>query len=252
MRIQNAWWVGLIAYLIYNGIIYTSWAVGNADYRNMVGSDTIFPNIVLPLALGATFIIASLFYLGWWRHVMVEDRPGRPTWVIWAVILIMLSFIGVNFATISWSDLAVNHLLLLFAASILVGFNEEALTRGILVVGFRGSTSNEVKVWLFATLLFGLMHLPNAFFGLGLIPASFQVVFAFLAGSGFYVLRRISGTLIIPMVFHGLWDFSTFSLQASGTYMNLFTVIFQFGTYLVSIIMVIIVLRAGDRSPSKI
>jgi membrane protease YdiL (CAAX protease family) len=252
MRIQNVWWIGLIVYLVYNGIIYTSWAVGKADYRNMVGSDTVFVNIVLPLTLGAIFVVLSLFYLGWWRPVMVEDQRGRPTWVIWAVMLIMLSFIIVNFATVNWSALAMSHLLLLVAAGVLVGFNEEAVTRGILVVSFRGSTSKEVKVWLFATLLFGLMHLPNVFFGVGLLPASLQVVFAFLAGSGFYLLRRISGTLIIPMVFHGLWDFSTFSLQASGADMSPFTIVFQFGTYLVSIAMVIVVLRAGDRSSSKI
>ena len=47
------------------------------------------------------------------------------------------------------------HLALLLLGTALVGFNEEALTRGVLVVAARGSTRHEAWVWLFSVVLDG-------------------------------------------------------------------------------------------------
>jgi len=58
--------------------------------------------------------------------------------------------------------------------------------------------------------LFGLLHVPNAFFGQSVGTTGFQVVLAFLIGTSYYVTRRLTGLLVIPMILHGLWDFSTF------------------------------------------
>jgi membrane protease YdiL (CAAX protease family) len=44
----------------------------------------------------------------------------------------------------------------------------------------------------------------------------FQVVLTFIMGSGFYIIRRMSGTLILPMILHGLWDSSLFLNVAAG------------------------------------
>ena len=38
-----------------------------------------------------------------------------------------------------------------------------------------------------------------------------QVFFAFLAGTVFYILRRVTGSLWWAMLLHGLWDFSVFA-----------------------------------------
>ena len=248
MKIQPTWWIGVIVYLIYNAIIFSTWAMVGADYNNMVGSEVISTSLVLPLVLGTIFLVVMLFWLGWWRPVMTEDRRGSPGWVLWIVLAIMLGFIVVNIGATNWSAITTVHLLLLIAAGVLVGFNEEALTRGIVVVGWRGSTSNEISVWFWSSLLFGLLHLPNAFFGPGLTASLYQVVFAFLAGSGFYILRRLSGTLLVPMAIHGAWDFASFSHQASGADPSPLTTLFQFGTYLISIVLVIVVLWAGRRN----
>lgn len=248
MRVQPRWWIGVVVYLVYNAIIFATWAIVGADYRNLVGSDVAFKSLVLPLFLGAVFMVATLFWLGWWRPVMTEDRRGRPGWALWVVLAVMLGFILVNVSAANWSALAAGHLALLIAAGVLVGFNEESLTRGVLVVATRGSTSSETLVWFWSTFLFGLMHLPNGFFGAGLIASSLQVVFAFLGGAGFYVLRRLGGTLLIPMALHGAWDFVTFSVTASGAEAPAIRTYFQFGTYLVSIVLVIVVLLF-DRKP---
>ena len=245
---RHAWWIGFGVYLIYNAIIYATWFAVDADYANLVPRDLIFKSVVLPLSLGAVFMFAAITWLGWWRPVMREKQRGGPGWTVWVLVLVMAGFIAVLVAHANWSAISTVHLTFLIAAGMLVGFNEESLTRGVLVVGWRGSTQSEVRVWFWTSALFGLMHLPNALFGLPLFAALAQTVFAFLAGSGFYLLRRVSGTIMIPMIMHGAWDFSTFSLQASGAELPAMGYAFQFGTYLVSIVLVIVVLRHDRRA----
>lgn len=250
MKIQPQWQTGVIVYVVYNAIIFCTWAIVGAEYTNLVGSDVIATSLVLPLFLGAVFLVATITWMGWWRPVMVETRLGHFEWAMWLVVAVMAGFILVNAVTANWSVVTGIHLLFLIAAGVLVGFNEEALTRGILVVGWRGSTSNEVWVWFWTVLLFGLMHLPNGLFGAGYVASSAQVVFAFLAGSGFYLIRRISGTLLVPMVLHGAWDFVSFTHIASEGAASALKYPFQIGTYLLSIVLVIVVLTAERRRSS--
>jgi uncharacterized protein len=54
----------------------------------------------------------------------------------------------------------------------------------------------------------------NVILGQSAILTVRQVIFAFVLGSVFYAIRRISGTIIVPMVIHALWDFGTFTKVA--------------------------------------
>ena len=251
MKVQPSWQKGVIVYLLYNAIIFATWAMVGADYTNLVGRDVIATSLVLPLLLGAVFLVATITWMGWWRPVMTEPRLGHFGWVMWLVFVVMVGFILVNAVYTNWSAVTGIHLLFLIAVGVLVGFNEEALTRGILVVGWRGSTSNEVWVWFWTVFLFGVMHLPNGFFGAGFVASSAQVGFAFLAGSGFYLIRRISGTLLIPMIIHGAWDFASLTHLVSGGSASVLKYPFQIGTYLLSIVLVIVVLVAERRLLEK-
>jgi membrane protease YdiL (CAAX protease family) len=84
-----------------------------------------------------------------------------------------------------------------------------------VIVGLR-SRFGENRVWLVSTFLFSALHIPNVIFGLPLWAMPVQVLLTFVMGSGFYVIRRMSGTLILPMVLHGLWDSSLFLNVATG------------------------------------
>ncbi|WP_068111068.1 CPBP family intramembrane glutamic endopeptidase [Tropicimonas marinistellae] len=251
MKIKPRLATAAIVYVIYTLVIFGTWFATDANYLTLTDPDRIATTTVLPLFFGAIFLAATLSYLGWWRPVMTEDRRGGPGWTLWGILVVTGGFILLNLTAADWSQIAATHLTFLFLAAILVGFNEEALTRGVLVVGGRGSTQSETLVWFVSSLLFGLMHLPNALFGLPPFAAVAQVGFAFLAGSGFYLLRRLSGTILLPMFVHAAWDFSTFSKAASGAEGSSLITLFQFGTYIVSIILVILVLRRDRGSPNS-
>ena len=204
MNTKPTWRVAFVVLVIYDLVVFATWFATSANYTTLTTADNIALNIVLPLGLGAIYLFAVLSYMGWWQPVMRENTHGAPKWTMWVLLLIAAGFIGTNLWSANWSAITATHLLFLAAAGVLVGFNEEALTRGILVVGCRGSTNNEVYVWLFSSALFGLMHLPNTLFGMPFAGSVIQVFFAATAGTGFYILRRASGTLLVPMPALGL------------------------------------------------
>ena len=73
---------------------------------------------------------------------------------------------------------------------------------------FRGRYS-EVKVWLFSSILFGLLHGANVVLGQGAGPTVRQIIFAFFIGGVFYAIRPVA--IVVPMVIHALWDFGSFT-----------------------------------------
>lgn len=242
LRIALAWLPAVAVYLIYNVIIFSGWGLAGADYVNLVGPDVILKCIVLPLGVGAAFVAGAITYFGWWQQVLRETTPGVPKWAMWIVLIAMAVFVINMLLGTNWSAITPNHLMLLVLSGILVGFNEEAVNRGVTITGFRGSHWSETRVALTSALLFGAMHVPNAMFGVPIAATLAQGVFAFIMGCGFYVLRRVSGSILVTMVLHGLWDFSTFSDQASGT-LAPNAIFFQFGTYLIALVALFAVLR---------
>ena len=213
MRIQPrpslAWAIG-IGYAILFLVLEKIMGVG----YDTIGTttDSIIKGIVVPLVVGSIVLIIVTTWLGWWRPVLRElpDGPPRPPrWLLAVPILVFIAvLLGIDYGNLG--DMGAAMILWLALGTALVGFSEEITYRGLALVGFRGGYS-EVKVWLFTSLLFGLLHGVNVVLGQGAVLTVRQVIFAFVLGSVFYAIRRISGTILIVMVIHALWDFGTFT-----------------------------------------
>ena len=67
--------------------------------------------------------------------------------------------------------------------TVLVGFAEDLVARGLLVVGLRDGGSSEWVVWVVTSVLFALLHAMNALFGQSMRTTVVQIVAAFAAGS---------------------------------------------------------------------
>ena len=70
-------------------------------------------------------------------------------------------------------------------------------------------------------------------------PTVVQVIVTFVIGSGFYIARRATGWIIVPMVLHLMWDYSSFTAGDGHTLGGL--------TANIGLVVVIVGLTAGRK-----
>ncbi|WP_130178491.1 CPBP family intramembrane glutamic endopeptidase [Cryobacterium sp. SO1] len=207
-RLRPRVWLGIAAFLAYLAVFYAIWIVNGIDYARVGESEeTLLKWYVAPLSGGLVVILIAVSLFGWWRPSLTEKRTFSRSAVVLPAVMAIVAIANMIFG--DQSTVTPTMWLYLVVGSVLVGFNEEVIARGQLLVALR-ARFGETGVWFLSTLLFSLLHLPNAFFGLGSV-AILQVVIQFGLGSVYYLARRFSGSLVPAMILHGLWDFSTFS-----------------------------------------
>ncbi|WP_186307505.1 CPBP family intramembrane glutamic endopeptidase [Microbacterium sp. 1.5R] len=209
LRVTPRVWIGLAIYIGYVILVFVVQRASGVPYTDFgrSGADLFF-GAGLSLIIGAVLLAITASILGWWHPALFDRHRAKHRWPIIAPAIMVVALI-LNLAGTDWAayDGA------LFAASIvllLVGFTEEMTNRGLLLVGLRSRLS-EGWVWFLTSALFALMHFSNALSGQDLLSTTGQVGLAFCAGTIFYVLRRVTGSLIWAMILHGFWDFATFA-----------------------------------------
>jgi uncharacterized protein len=141
--------------------------------------------------------------------VLRELPTDPPRWLLVVPILVFIAtLLGIDYGNLG--NMGAAMILWLAIGTALVGFSEEITYRGLALVGFRRGYG-EVRVWIFTALLFGLLHGVNLVLGQGAVLTARQILFAFVLGSIFYAIRRITGTIVVVMVIHALWDFGSFT-----------------------------------------
>ena len=222
VRPRRRWWpvppsllVGLAPLVVFVGI--SVWrARPDDDYPTLgLTVDSVIRSLVIPESIAAGVLALIVTGLGWWRIATVDPTRGRPRWAALAVLVIVVVSLG-RLPLIDWGELSVRYVLLLALGVLLVGVFEELMTRGVLLVGLRRRLP-EFWVWIASCVLFGLLHFVNALAGAALGTTVVQVVFAASFGSALYLARRMSGSLLLPVLIHALWDFGSIGLTASGS-----------------------------------
>lgn len=184
-----------------------------AAYGSFPDTGTAWRTLVVPVAASLVLGIAVVSALRWWRPVLRDDRPVRR-WV-WALPAVMVAAIlaGTNYGLIG--DKGAGLFLTLLLGCLLVGAAEELMYRGIGVVTFRANGFSEGRVALWVAVIFGLSHASNI---ISEGAASLvQVLITAVAGYFFYLMRRVAGTILVPMLVHGLWDFGLLTTSAGTT-----------------------------------
>lgn len=215
MRVDPSAVVALVVFVGYTAVVAALWVVNKVDYATIGDTrSNAIRGIVVPIGIGAALLAIATTWFGWWDEVLVEDPRSGPGWA-WVVPGLIAVIVLLRFTTVQWNSAKASSLLpALAAGTLFVGFAEELLTRGIVIVGFRADLT-ELWVWIGSCALFGLLHGINGLFGQSGTGTVRQIVFAFVMGSSFYVTRQITGTLIVGMVLHAAWDFGFLATSAT-------------------------------------
>ncbi len=208
LKVKPNLWIGLGVFIGYMVIVFAMWTVFDIDYEAVQDTQQLaLEGILIPVAVGAVYLAVVTSLLGWWGPALREQTRNVPRWLVIVPIVFtiggLMSFGGADFGAIE-----LTHVLTIGAGVLLVGFSEELVSRGILLTGARG-TFNEIAAWFTTCLMFGLLHIINIAFGAPTSSTGFQIVAAFLAGSTFYITRRVTGSLVVAMLMHALWDWGS-------------------------------------------
>ncbi len=163
---------------------------------------------VVPDLGGAIIAIGVIAWLGWGRLVRREQlRTRRWVWVVpvvWMVACVALVDDG-QLAAAGPALVAA-----LTVGTFATGLSEDLMFRGIALQALRDSFSREVVAATLTAALFGATHLINI-----LVEGTAAVAQSLLAtvlGYLLYLARRVSGGIVLPIVMHWTWDFSTYSV----------------------------------------
>ena len=230
----------LAVFVAYTVLVGVLWRLTGTRYDHLVDSrSTILRGIVLPIGLGGVLLAVVATWFGWWDAALFPGSIG-PAWAL--VVPALFAFVAlINIALIGWRTPQAGKLPLLLAGTLLVGFSEELASRGLLAVGLREGGASEVVVWLVTSLLFSLLHAMNVLFGQSGRTTLVQLVMAFFAGSALYVTVMSTGSLLVAMVLHALWDFGTLGILATDRQQKPLAGVLALATLALSLVAALVV-----------
>ncbi|MGC7095004.1 CPBP family intramembrane glutamic endopeptidase [Amycolatopsis lurida] len=197
--------VGYLAVLQLLGVLLTREL--DVQYAAPTTITELWRGITAPVGASLLLVAAAITALRWWRPVLIEEHRVRGWVVVVPVVQLLAIVVATDYGGLA--DRGLGFTLLLLSSTLLVGFGEELMFRGIGVTVFRRNGFSEGRVALWSTVVFGLAHATNLInTGFGALA---QVLLAAVSGYFFYLLRRRGGGILLPAVVHGLWDFSLIS-----------------------------------------
>ena len=133
---------------------------------------------------------------------MNEKNSYRKVW--YYIPLILIEIIPIAFVGFSSNITSMQYITLLFF-TIAIGFNEEIYFRGI-VFNFLLVKSRKIAIVL-SSVIFGILHLANAFNGKNLVYLVLQVFFAFLVGIVLAEIVSVTKSLWLVIIWHASHDY---------------------------------------------
>ncbi|BDZ65416.1 CPBP family intramembrane glutamic endopeptidase [Agromyces mangrovi Wang et al. 2018] len=170
---------------------------------------SVFFGIMLPLVIGSILLIVFALTVRWLPVPLFGRQPVRGRWWMWfAPALILIPILLRAFGT-DYSQYSVAVIATVFLTGAFVGFSEELLTRGVVVVLLRRAGHNEWVVAFLSALFFAALHSVNFFTGQDPQTVLGTLFYTFCFGLMMYLVMRVTGSIVWAMVLHALTDPTT-------------------------------------------
>jgi len=158
--------------------------------------------IAVSAGLGILIMRKSGFILSEFGFNRKVNHNAGKVWFYLPLIIIELTPVAVfGFS----SELSSSLFLAIALLTIAVGFNEEIFFRGLALKFLGEKGSKKAIVW--SSVIFGVLHIGNAFSGRDMQYIILQVAFAFLVGIVLAELVTITKNLWIVIIWHFSHDF---------------------------------------------
>ncbi|MBE9636270.1 CPBP family intramembrane glutamic endopeptidase [Salipiger mangrovisoli] len=168
-------------------------------------------SIAWQVLMAGLVLVAVIVWRGWRDLGFQGPEPAtlRLLWLPGLVVLLLFALALVLGLP------APMTMLLVLVNTLLVGFSEEVMFRGVLFAALR----ERLRIWpaiLWTTAAFGAVHVLNGFLTGSFLLAGLQAIAACCSGLLLMALLLRTGSIWVPIVFHALWDWATFTVVLSA------------------------------------
>ncbi|MCT4370121.1 CPBP family intramembrane metalloprotease [Yangia mangrovi] len=173
--------------------------------------DMATQGIAWQIALAGVLLVCVIAWRGWRDLGFRAPAPGTLK-LLWLPALIVLAMFGL---AVVLGLPAPDVVLLVLANTLLVGFSEEVMFRGVLF----GALRERLRPWpaiLCTTGAFGLVHVLNGFLTGSFTLAVMQALAASCTGLMLMAILLRTGSLWGAILVHALWDCATFLVVLSA------------------------------------
>ena len=208
----------IIITTIYLGLLLGLTKFFGVKYTDIIkDNNSIKRGIIYPVGIATILLAAYAVAFDWIPEVFSFNLIVKDH-ILWLIPIVILIGIVARLTKLNTEVFEKNGFLLLAIATLIVGFSEELLVRGIAVGLLLNSGYGILLTGIISSIIFGLLHFMNYFNGQDIKKTIIQVVGTLLMGLNFYIIFIITGSLWAPIVFHFLFDFS---ILAMGSKPNL-------------------------------
>lgn len=177
-------------------------------------------SVVITRAVGGlAFLLITLFF-GYRVFGLRKNKSAAlVALAALAVAVNNLPIIGLVSGN-AWVEKRGIYLLFLILEALAIGFFEEFTFRGVLFTSVletrRGSSKEIFKATLMSSLMFGLIHLCNVFFGGGIGATLLQAGYSTLIGGMLSIVLLKTGSIWLCVAIHAIYDFCGYLVPTLG------------------------------------
>ncbi|MBO9625170.1 MAG: CPBP family intramembrane metalloprotease [Microbacterium sp.] len=208
---RGTWWkavIAVVAYLVLFqlaslliGVLFGSQLTDGGLFGSVTN---VFILLTATLLVGAVLLIAFTASVGWFR-ALFGPQPIRGSWWMWIAVVIIAAPIVLRLIGVDYGSYDPGVVVVMLLTGLLIGFTEEVITRGIAVKILRDSGMRELGVAVVSSALFALMHSTNIF-TMPPFTVAVTLVYTFAFGLLMYLTMRVTGSIVWPIILHGLTD----------------------------------------------